>query len=180
MKKILTFAIALVATISASAEGWYAGGSVAFDRDITDNKTEFLILPEIGYNLNEKVAIGGVLGYDHQYENGIKVNIFKINPYIRYTYFKSGIVNLFVDGGFEFGTGKTKFENGSSDAANIWGIGVRPGVALNVSEKVSFVAHIGYLGYRGANDEAKAAGVPEIFGVGLNGNDIQIGFYYNF
>lgn len=180
MKKILTFAIALIATVTASAEGWYAGGSVAFNRDITDNETEFIIMPEIGYNLTEKVAIGGVLGYDHTYDNGIKLNLFKVAPYLRYTYFKSGIVNLFVDGGVEFGTGKAKFDGESSDAANVWGIGIKPGVSLNVSKNVSLIAHIGFLGYQGANDEAKSAGQPEKFGIGLNGNDISIGFYYNF
>ena len=51
---------------------------------------------------------------------------------------------------------------------------------LNVSKNVSLIAHIGFLGYQGANDEAKSAGQPEYFGIGLNGNDISIGFYYNF
>lgn len=180
MKKFLTLAIAFVATITASAEGWYAGGSVGFNRNTTDNKTEVIIMPEIGYNFTEKAAIGATVGYDHKYDNGDKLDLFKVSPYLRYTFLKAGIVNLFVDGGVDVGIGHSKALYGGSGAAVVWGIGLKPGVSFNINEKFSLVAHIGFLGYQGANHKARNVGEPNRIGLGLDGNDLSLGFYYHF
>lgn len=180
MKKLLTLAIALIATISASAEGWYAGGSVGFDRNTTDNKTDFIIMPEVGYNFTEKAAIGAVAGYQHKYNDGDKLDLFKVSPYLRYTYLKAGIVNLFIDGGVDLGFGYSKDVYHDSGAAIVWGIGLKPGVSLNINEKFSLVAHVGFLGYQGANHKARNVGEPNRIGLGLDGTDLSFGFYYHF
>ncbi|MCM1021470.1 MAG: porin family protein [Muribaculum sp.] len=179
MKKILTLAIVLIATLTASAEGWYAGGNVGFNRNTTDNKTGVIIMPEVGYNFTERAAIGATLGYEHQYNDGLKLDLVKISPYLRYTYAKIGMVDLFIDGGVDVGIGHSK-AYGDGGCAVVWGIGLKPGVAFNINEKFSLVAHIGYLGYQGANKKARNVGEPNSFGFGLDGNDISLGFYYKF
>ena len=68
MKKfIATFVIAL-ATISASAQT-YLGGGIGFSSTDMEGKdkslTQFAITPEIGYNLDEKWALG--LGVSYSY-----------------------------------------------------------------------------------------------------------------
>ena len=58
--------------------------------------------------------------------------------------------------------------------------GFRPGVALNLSEKFSLVAHVGFLGYQGGNRPAKNNGAPENWGLDLSSNNLMFGFYYHF
>ena len=101
-------------------------------------------------------------------------------PYALYTFFRVGFVSLFCDGGVDLGFGKAKVGDESSDTAVSYGIGIKPGVCLTVNEKFGFVAHVGFLGYNGANNAAKDAGYPTKAGFNLDGNDLSFGFYYNF
>lgn len=190
MKKILAFVAVAIMTLSASAQNWYVGGSLGVGKVTTgdgDDKvstTAVSVLPEVGYNLNENWAVGTTIGVTHTSTEGHKYTAFGIAPYARYTYFRADIVSLFVDGGFGFSTGKNKYKDDdveiSSKSTNTFEIGFKPGVALTVNEKFGFVAHVGFLGYRGANKAAKAAGEPEAWGLSLKGDDLSIGFYYNF
>lgn len=187
MKKFFALAMLAIASLCASAEGVYVGGQLGYWHE-SDNQTStntLTILPEIGYNLTSNVAIGSTLGYEYNHicGAGISTHIFQFNPYLRYTFFKSSnnLVNLFVDGGAGVGAGWTHYKGGDdSKTACIWNIGLRPGVALNLSEKFSLVAHVGLLGYQGANDAAKAGGYSDKGGLLLNGNNLSFGFYYNF
>ena len=110
MKKLATLAIMLIAAISASAQ-LYIGGSFGLNRDMSENQTEFSILPEIGCNLNKTWAVGAAFGYQHMYNDGISSNIGVINPYARYTWFRTGnkLISLFVDGGVDMSFGATKY-----------------------------------------------------------------------
>lgn len=181
MKKIISAAIVLFAALSASAQ-YYAGGSFAIDRNTTDNVTEFIIAPEVGYGINDNWAVGVSLGYDHTYNDGLKTDIFEVNPYARYTYFKTdnNLVNLFIDGGFGIGFGKSKNEDYKSETITAYNIGFKPGVALNLSEKFAVVAHFGFLGYEGGNDAAKEANIPEKLGLNFSTMNLDLGFYINF
>lgn len=180
MKKIIAFAVMAVMSIGAFAQNWYAGGSVALWRDVTDNKTTFRIVPEVGYNFNERWAVGSDIGYEHLYDDGIKTDVFVIDPYARFTYFKAGPVNFFVDGGFGLGLGRSKYKDHKGDTVSVFSIGFKPGISVNVSSRVSLVAHFGFLGYRGTNDAGKRAGYNEALGFNFSGNDLSFGFYYNF
>lgn len=186
MKKILVFAIAAMISVCASAKGLYVGGQAGFWHESDDRSSvnTLSILPEIGYNLSDEWAIGSTIGYEMSHVCGwSSTHIFEISPYARYTYFKSnnGLVSLFLDGGAGVGLGWTHYKGGDdSDTACIWNIGIKPGVALNLSKNVSFVAHIGMLGYQGANDAARDGGYKSEGGLLLNGNNISLGFYVNF
>lgn len=182
MKKLfLTLVVALI-SVSAAAQV-YVGGEVGYWRDYQDNKTSFTIAPEVGYNLSDKWAIGLSFGYAHNYTgdaahftDGLKVNAVSVNPYARFTYAKFGPVNLFLDGGFDFDVAKVK---DADDSYTAWNIGVKPGVAVNLTEKLSFVAHVGFVGYQDADDEIADA-YDRGFGFKLSGNNLKFGLYYNF
>lgn len=181
MKKIFFAAVLAMASLAATAQT-YVGGSFGLYRETTDNHTEFTIAPEIGYNLDSKWAVGIGLAYDYDYNSGRKTNVLEVKPYVRYTYFRTEnkLVNLFVDGGVDFGAGKTKYEDYKSRTVVPFEIGIRPGVALNLTDKFSLVAHMGFLGYSGGNDAAKDAGYPETFGFDFSSMNLTFGFYYNF
>lgn len=166
-----------VISLGAFAQDWYAGGQVGFWRNSGDNHTEFSILPEVGYNLSENVSIGTTVGYDYNYEDGLKLHLVKFDPYVRYHFYQNDRVKLFIDGGVDLGFGKAKRDGESSDTAVTYGIGLKPGVSYRISDAFSLVAHIGFFGYEGGND---ASGAPDQGGFNLNGNNISFGFYVNF
>ena len=192
MKKICILAVMAVMAVAASAQ-LYVGGSVGawYNDNDGDDLTTITIMPEIGYNLNSKWAVGTTIGYQYQHlhsdlpvilggDGSINVNLFTFAPYARYTFFKSGIVGLFCDGTVGFSAGKTSGELIDDDTACVWNIGFRPGISFTLGEHCSIVAHVGFLGYQGANNAAKDAGYNEEGGLRLSGNNLSFGFYYTF
>ena len=184
MKKVFLSLVVLASSLVASAQ-MYVGGEVGFWRNYDANNTSFGITPEVGYNLSDNLAIGIALSYDYNYlGNDLKKNAIKVAPYARYTYAKFGNVNLFLDGGLSFQTYKYSQDGESSDAVNAWEIGLKPGLAVNLTSKLSFIAHMGFIGYRDAEDGYKGASwdgtTGDGFGFKLSGNDLKFGLLYNF
>ncbi len=193
MKKILTLALVAVASVfGASAGDGYVGGAIGFTHsegynsalDANATINEFTILPEIGYNFNSRWAIGTTIGYDYAHFCGwdMDVHMFEFNPYARFTYFRTSnnLVQLFVDGGAGIGIGCVDYGDDDSDTAVTWNIGFRPGVAFNFTDKFSVVAHVGFLGYQGANNAAFNVGNPRKGGISFDTRDLTLGFYFNF
>lgn len=185
MKKILMTLVAAFAAVSMNAQV-YIGGSFAFEawssQKLAGDKSEtvFKIMPEIGYNLNEEWAIGTVIGYENNKFNGISldgVNVpsesaFAISPYARYTFSNLGKVKFFVDGGFSF-ISATKAD---------WtalSVGFTPGLAVNLTNNLSFVSHIGFVGYTLVNPDGDDNNTS-MFGLSLDASDISFGLYYSF
>lgn len=183
MKKFILAAVAVLSSLCASAQA-YVGGTLGLDRKFDSNQTEFSILPEVGYNFNDKWAAGITLGYQHKYNKGLSTNVGIIEPYARWTYYRSGnnLVNLFVDGGvgFGFGNSKAKGIDEHTKTVLLWNIGFKPGIAFNVTDKFTVLAHIGSLGYNGVNHAAERAGYESSWGLNFSSLDLNIGFYYNF
>jgi len=179
MKKFLFSLAAAVITLTASAQV-YVGGQVGLWRNWDANHTNFSIVPEVGYNLNENWAIGTSIGYLYNYNDGEKINAVVVAPYARYTYAKFDAVSLFLDGGFGFQTYKVSPKHGKSgDSQNGWQIGIKPGVKVDLTSKLSFVAHVGFFGYQDSDDDVSAWG-EDGFGFKLDGSNLNFGLYYNF
>ncbi len=175
MKKLLIVAVMALAAISASAQ-WYAGGSVGLWRNSSANETTFNLLPEIGYNISDDVAVGTTIGWYYNYDNGLKVNLFMFDPYVRYSFYQNDKVKVFCDGGIDLGIGWAKYGDETSDTACTYGFGFKPGISYAIADNMSLVAHFGFLGYRGGND---ASGADDEFGFDFS-NSISFGFYVNF
>ena len=207
MKKIVMMAVMAVAALSANAQVWI-GGEVGFNTTTntikvngasTDKTTNnFILAPEVGYNLNEKWAVAMKLGFIHADDNSdvkglisnvlpfeigsIATNAFAINPYVRYTFVKAGNFSFFADGGIGYANIHV---NGMSDYfknINQLKVGINPGVTYAISPKVSLVAHLGDLSYQSTWSKAKNYDVKvsqNKFNIGL-WNSISFGAYYNF
>ena len=170
--------VVIAIAVSASAQV-YVGGNVGISRvksDGADAETQYSLLPEIGYNINNYWAVGAEFGWTKGsttdfYTNNI--HTFEIAPYARYTFFHSKLINAFLDGAISYG-----HVNGTAD---VYSIGVKPGIIVNLTRKLSFVAHVGFLGYKKIDykDNIKAADT-NIWGLNLDGNNIQFGIFYNF
>ena len=183
MKKIFAVALVAMMTMTVNAQV-YVGGGVGLQTSSYDGNSEtyFTIIPEIGYNLNEDWAVGMTIGYGEAKTKmnvaGVKVTdkvkTFQIAPYARYTFAKFDKVNLFVDGTVGY-----SHVNYAGTKTNSFGLGLKPGVAVNLNDKLSFVAHVGFLGYQ--NDKVKGDDKStNTFGLNLDGSNLSFGVYYNF
>ena len=162
MKKLLlVLAIGLAAAFSANAQ-WYVGGSLHFGTDQTVNANGedaalIQIAPEVGYWISDKLAVGGAVSFD----NSLGVTFVEIMPYVRYSLLEMGPVSLFLDGqlGFAYVSG------GGESNFGFAGVGVAPGIAIPVGDHLSFVGHLGRIGYYGGSFEIDCS--PANIGMGL-------------
>lgn len=180
MKKLFSLIAVAFVAMSVNAQV-YVGGSLGINawssqKNAGDrSETTFTILPEVGYNLNDEWAVGTVIGYVSDKwvgVNGISESAFTFNPYARYTYLKTGKVSLFVDGGVDFTTA-------SKADWNELAIGLKPGVAVSLSDNISFVSHLGFIGYDVLNPDGDDNNTSK-FGLDLSGNNLTFGLYFNF
>lgn len=191
MKKIFLSLVALLATVAASAQV-YVGGEVGLWRNTDDNHTSFTIAPQVGYNINDKWALGLEFLYNHEYKDGLKGDGAGVAPYARYTVAKAGPVSFLLDGGVGFMTYKAKYEGKysdyESDSYNAWQIGISPAVKVSLTKKVDFIASLGFLGYRDNDDiidtDGDKVSAPAFgekgFGFSFSSNDLKFGVVYNF
>ena len=199
MKKMILAALVAVASLSANAQVW-VGGEVGFSAGKTTVDgtkfgagADFNLIPEIGYTLNDKFDIAVAIGIAHANGNGkaytgtigkfdaggkgigdYNRNAFTLNPYIRYKFAQAGDFTFFVDGGFSY---TMIHYSGNDDNANQWGLGFKPGIAYNISDKVSLVAHIGRLDY---NFFKQGDVKNNEFNMGVSGNALSFGAYVSF
>ncbi len=202
MKKIMMTlaAVCVAATMNAQV---YVGGTVGLDfqTKMVDSEGKdatgmtFQIKPELGYNLDEKSSVGIVLGFgltnnsNELLKQAANANInfgantkldktavtFQIAPYYRYKFLQLGKVDLFLDAQVSFQYAKY------DDLKNTtFGVGVRPGLAFNASDKISLVAKLG----KGLFFESsKNKGADAVSKFGLDANTLaplELGMYYSF
>ena len=168
MKKLILVAVAALLALTAHAQ-FYVGGQVGLRA--SSGYTNLTILPEVGYNLNENMSIGTVIGYDFEsWKDTETRGTFEINPYFRYSFLQLGHVSLFADAQLQlalYNSHDKVFD--TKDNSFSWGLGIAPGLAIPVSENLSFVGHLGRVGY-----------YNDTFELGVNGNYFTVGAYYSF
>lgn len=160
MKKIVISIIALAtAAFSANAQ-WYAGGSLGFGFESSKgiSTASFSIAPEGGYKLSDKCSIGLVFGIStaSATSSDEKSGVFTwdLSPYFRCNFVKFGPVALFGEAVATFGTvGSSITVDGnrmSHSPEFAWGIGIQPGLTVDINDKWAFISRIGRLGYVGS------------------------------
>ena len=183
MKKILmTLAAVAMMAVSANAQV-YVGGSIGIGsvkNGNGDTETTYKFLPEVGFALNNNWSLGVVAGVSKggcdfsgpYFNQDTDLEAVTINPYARYTLLHGKMVDAFIDGGVGF----TSYD----DVGTEFNIGLRPGLAVKLNNKVSFVTHFGLLGYRNFNPDYEGAKNSDMIGFDIDGNNITFGLYYNF
>ena len=185
MKKILlSLAIVFGCTTMVSAQDvgkFWVGGSVGLKTSkVKDGErlTNYNIVPELGYVLNDNWGVGIKLGYQHdEYTNkGIKEksNGFMVNPFARYSFLKGDIGGLFIDGGVGYAYSKVKSTDTKMHELEV---GFRPGVAINVSDKVALTGKFGFIGYQ---YEKFGDRKTNTFGFDFDLSQIQLGVNFVF
>lgn len=168
MKKIMMTLATLFVAACASAQV-YIGGGVGFANTSYDHDSKFSwkIAPEVGFQLDKKWDAGISLGYSGVED---KEKVFEVAPYVRYTACSAKIVDFFIEG--TIGYEHHDLQHSSSDY-DVWEVGLKPGLKVNLSNHVAFVTKIGFFGYQRV-DEANT------WGVNLDGRNILFGINYKF
>lgn len=188
----------MVATLAANAQV-YVGGGINFSSSKPayvkvdgvsepDATTKFGILPEVGYKLDDKLSVGIALGYEHSKQGDVKTNGFSIAPYARYTFVKWNNIGLFGEAQFAYsnkketesvdmGDGKTMDVDKKS---NGWSLGVRPGISIDLNEKLTFITKFGWLGYKSEKpSDAKGQKASSDFGFDVDATNLQFSLLFN-
>ncbi len=173
MKKIFMTLVAAVVAVIVNAQV-FIGGGVGFANTSNgdDDVTTYKFMPEVGYTFNEDWAAGVAFGWEGLNKGGVKT--VSVNPYVRMNLVKSGMVNVFIDGS----VGYAHTYNAGYDQDE-FSVGLKPGVAFNLNSKLSFVTHIGFIGYEHEKDNNTKAKL-NTWGVDVDGSNIIFGVYYNF
>ena len=172
MKKFLLALVVAASSFAAADAQVFLGGRLGLWHNSKAETTNVSFAPEVGYALKNKWTLAAELNYDLQEKAlyGKDLNTFSFNPYARYTAASWGPVNLIFDGTVNLGWEKVK----GADAQFAWGVGVRPGLAVNISPRVSFVTSLGFVGFRDSDLSGQQ------FGYNLSSKNVSFGVYYNF
>ena len=159
MKKIMLSLMMALVSVCASAQV-YIGGTAGISSNKIgdgDSKTAYKLIPEIGYQFNNKWDAGIEVGI--QKGDVCKIarvgdaTTFTIAPYVRYTAVESKVVDLFFEGTIGYGSV-------SKGGGDFYEVG------------------IGFLGYRGYSpEEGKSSST---FGVDVDASNISFGAIYKF
>ena len=173
MKKIILLFVVMFVVASADAQ-FYVGGAVSTSLE-TKNDVESVsikFLPEAGFNINDKFGVGAVIGFSQtRYDGKSLGSTYQFSPYARFTFYRSDLVRVFLDGGFSVYSTDL---SGSDESITTFDIGVKPGIAVNVSEKISLVGKFGFIGLRHLDDD------HNIVDVSLDATDISFGLLFSF
>lgn len=173
MKKIFAVALMAMMTLAANAQV-FVGGAVNYSsgKALKGSKSvnTFTLAPEVGYNFNENWTAGLTINFTSEDDGDQTSTATGLGVYGRYNYLKSGIATLFV----EAGVGYTAYNH---DCGSVFSLGLRPGLSVALSDRLSLVAKTGVLGYTKNSDER---GGGSAFGVGVDNTDISFGLFYNF
>lgn len=159
--------IMAVAVISANAQEkkYFASGSLGYGYNIDAESHHLTVAPEVGTYLTKKIAIGMELNYS-LISAGATAHAFDVNPYVRYDFAKCGErVVFFADFGVSVGY--------ATDKNTTWSIGVKPGVKVELSDNLAFIAKVGMLGY---SDNING----KVVGFDFSTNGLCLGLEYAF
>ncbi len=174
MKKIFMTLVAAVMAIGVNAQAYVGGGIgvATYSGDNTKDVTSFKFVPEVGYSFNEDWAAGIAFGWEGTNKGGAKT--FSVNPYVRYTIFSGKVVSAFLDGSFGY---SHVYNAGYND--DLLSVGLKPGISVKLSDNLSFVTHVGFIGYQQEKDNDTKSKLNS-WGIDVDGNNIILGLYYNF
>lgn len=169
MKKVFSFAAAVLLSLSASAQV-YVGGGLGFKYQHVEgggNATAFSLVPEVGYCINEKFAVGAQVGMDYIKVKGADGQTgWLADAYGRYTFGEVGSVKFFG----ELALGYEWCRVNGVTPGNFT-IALRPGASVALSEKCSLVGRFDIMSYKIGNKYA-----VDTFNFGLlNGAGLEVG-----
>ena len=142
--------------------------------------TNFGIAPEVGYFINDQIAVGlGLFFTGSTYSPDVdgatdtKYTTFGFNPYVRYHFLAKGDFKAY--GQFNVAYASAKPDTDGAKALNAFEVNVVPGVAYSLTDNVAINATFGSLGYA-TMGKLKDNGVEaSAFGLNLDSSSLKFG-----
>lgn len=199
MKKLL-LSIAVLSGLAFTTQAqtekgnFILGGSVGFNTSKVDGASksdvDFNVVPNIGYFLNDNIAIGTGVGYKYNKEIGHQqTEAFVVAPFGRYYVNLSDQFKFYgqLSVPMEFGTAKLVNANGDTGAklgttTNI-GVNVAPGFAFFPTKRIGIEFSVAGLSYdnKQLKDEATGAKVKtNSFGLNADAFAPKLGVQFHF
>ena len=173
-----------------------------------ESGSSFKIIPDFGYQIDDKLSVGVQVGYSHgvaafgsisvsdfksmlsnlagafvDYNNeDMKLNGFTISPYVRYNAIEFGKAYLFIEGYIGYNNisaDELPFGNGGEVKLNAFELGVRPGIAVKVSDRLDLLCKMGALGYMSAKEKESDSSISR-FGVAADTYNLLFGVNFHF
>jgi hypothetical protein len=195
MKKVtLIMFIAVIGILSANAQ-FYLGGSLKFGTKTAKpeggtkaTESQFSIMPEAGYHLNQDLDLGLALGFNHvKDQNDVKTSKWAVSPYARYSFVEFGRFSVWGQAALFVGGSKVNKLNAKS---TVFGLTVAPVLKYNLSNHFDLITNLNFLNIgfsqTSAKVDGKKVGKDTSFGLGIDSYDIatlgniSIGFIYKF
>lgn len=176
MKRIALFLFVVMVALAAKSQV-YVGGNISLWHNDDADATSFTLAPEVGYEFSDRWSVGAQLILSHskykmsEHEKS-KWTGFAFAPYARYSFFENKAVRFFVDGCI--GVSSQKYKGGDSEAG--FEVGLKPGLALKVTNHFDLIARYGFLGYR----DDYMLDTSDGYGFNFSSEDLSIGFLYTF
>lgn len=198
MKKILLVVGFVFAGIVANAQ-FYAGGSLGFgmtsqkldNGDKVGTETNFSIVPEVGYSLNDRLDLGISIGFgmdQYKPEGGEKTksNAFMVAPYVRYSFVEFGRFKVMAKASLYAAFGEDVDKVKTTD----FGLAVAPVLGYNLSDNFILLANLNCFALGFDYNKVKDGPATTTFGLGFDSNNVAnlgggevpftIGFAYIF
>ncbi|MDH8700891.1 opacity protein-like surface antigen [Dysgonomonadaceae bacterium PH5-43] len=200
MKKAILFLLCAMCTFSfvnaqeesevKKKKGWI-GGQFSFTVSGNDysnhhssgieDKLNIAVSPELGLFVNDKVGIGFKFGFGmyetvaNEYLEMTDWNQFNAGLFARCIAYKGKLGCVFVDGGFDYISMSPDVSECGD--ANVFSIGLTPGVLFDVSEAFSILFKFGFFGYQ----QMKYDGIKYYTGgIDCNLNKCSVGVIFKF
>lgn len=185
MKKAL-FTLTILAAIAMAGQSpaqekgkFWIGGSLGFGSanmsETANSSKSFSIMPEFGYTISDRWAVGIQGGFEQTKLKGVSspdnTRTYSISPFARYTFLKWRAFSVFADGGLTWSD--TDRETGSSgDYFNVktryGGIFVSPGFSVRLSRRLSLTGSTNIFNAGYGKTSASSDNVTEKYSVELN------------
>ena len=165
MKRAFLAVILVCAFTSLQAQYFVSGSLGAWNQKINDVKySTFSFYPGVGMGFGENLHAGITIGLDRKgiAGNNISSDITFIS-YVGYTFYQGDIVGAFVDAAFVYSTDKS------------FSIGLSPAIIVPLSDKISMVSSIGFLGYENYGSKSNSW-----FGLDFDPGTVRFGLIYTF
>lgn len=219
MKKLFV-SMAVLAFFSMSANAQFLlGGRVGFSSDSKKQAFEdfgnnietksversFVLSPVVGYELSEKLEVGGMISlgsektyYDKANDKDVwsKTFSYAISPYAQYSFASFGKFNLKVEASASFGQDIPSQKNGKEkidgDKTTYLSLAAYPLISYDLNEHIELEAQLNFFGFVASSEITKDADnsdnktVENSFGFSGNAGNIAttglitVGFMYKF
>lgn len=189
MKKVLISVVAMLAfALTSNAQLWFGGSlGLGTDSNVTGNDKQFnaSIYPKVGFNINDKFAVGAYLGVgfykvtnDDDNDTYMKDFSWQVAPFARYAFAEIGDFSVMAEGVFGLGNTKHTTSVAGTSTTNTPDMNisfvVRPVLSYEVSEHFNLELGVEFLqiGFYHEGDEDNA------FKLGAQSAGATLGFIY--